>query len=178
MGEKEEVEQLFSTHKDFLKNVIILSVPCGSPHNPSVPHVQARWELIGLSPQIQPLLELIGGECEFKEESYWTLLDIRAGIPEITAATSEQFLPHYLNLPALQALSFSKGCYHGQEVIARMQYRATIKKQMVYEILDKPDTRVELEENKDLVISRKNDNGITECLVIKQKTTETPNENA
>ena len=54
-------------------------------------------------------------------------LEIEQGIPTIYPETSEKFLPHDLNLPALNAVSFTKGCYTGQEIIARMQYRGKIK---------------------------------------------------
>jgi folate-binding protein YgfZ len=55
------------------------------------------------------------------------LKQIINGIPEVWLETTEQFLPHYLNLPALGAVSFTKGCYCGQEIVARMEYKANIK---------------------------------------------------
>jgi tRNA-modifying protein YgfZ len=55
---------------------------------------------------------------------------IEAGIPTIYPQTSGQFLPHELNLQELGAISFNKGCYTGQEVIARMHYKAKLKKRM------------------------------------------------
>lgn len=55
---------------------------------------------------------------------------IRAGIPMIYPNTSGCFLPHELNLPSLQAVSFDKGCYTGQEIIARMEYRGKLKKHL------------------------------------------------
>lgn len=61
----------------------------------------------------------------------WQLFEIRSKIPAIYAETSELFLPHELNLPALNAVSFNKGCYTGQEIIARMQYRGKLKKHLI-----------------------------------------------
>lgn len=52
---------------------------------------------------------------------------ISQGIPAIYPETSEKFLPHELNLPELNAISFNKGCYTGQEIIARMHYRGKLK---------------------------------------------------
>lgn len=52
---------------------------------------------------------------------------IKKCIPSIYPETSEKFLPHDLNLPALGAISFNKGCYTGQEIIARMHYRGKPK---------------------------------------------------
>ncbi|HET9843531.1 MAG TPA: tRNA-modifying protein YgfZ, partial [Gammaproteobacteria bacterium] len=63
-------------------------------------------------------------------EVVWDWFDIQAGIPQLTASTTEFFLPHYLNLPQLGGVNFEKGCYLGQEIIARMQYRGHIKKHL------------------------------------------------
>lgn len=52
---------------------------------------------------------------------------IRQGIPALYPDTSEQFFAHELDLPALNAVSFDKGCYTGQEIIARMHYRGKAK---------------------------------------------------
>lgn len=60
----------------------------------------------------------------------WKRLNILSGIPAVYPDTSEKFLPHELNLPALGAVDFNKGCYTGQEIIARMHYRAKLKKHM------------------------------------------------
>lgn len=57
----------------------------------------------------------------------WHALDIQAGIPRLNATTSGLFLPHELRLPQLGTVSFNKGCYTGQEIIARMQYRGKLK---------------------------------------------------
>lgn len=56
--------------------------------------------------------------------------DVQKGIPTLFPETSEKFLPHDINLPALNAVSFDKGCFTGQEIIARMHYRGTLKKHM------------------------------------------------
>lgn len=60
----------------------------------------------------------------------WLLADIRAGIPAIAPATSGEFIPQMLNLDLLDAISFSKGCYTGQEIIARTKYLGRIKRRM------------------------------------------------
>ena len=64
----------------------------------------------------------------------WNLLDIRAGIGHIRATTSEEFIPQMLNMQASHgkdgAISFKKGCYTGQEVVARMHYLGKLKRQM------------------------------------------------
>ena len=60
----------------------------------------------------------------------WRLADIRAELPWIGGKTSGQFLAHSLNLDLSGAVSFSKGCYVGQEIIARMEYRGRPKRRM------------------------------------------------
>ena len=60
----------------------------------------------------------------------WLLAQIRSGIGHVTPATREQFIPQMLNLPALDAVSFKKGCYTGQEIVARMQYLGKLKRHM------------------------------------------------
>jgi folate-binding protein YgfZ len=60
----------------------------------------------------------------------WTLLDVLAGIPSLAPAASDAFLPQMLNLEALGGLSFNKGCYPGQEIIARLQYRGELKRRL------------------------------------------------
>ena len=60
----------------------------------------------------------------------WQLLDVRSGIPMIEAATVEQFVPQMLNYELIGGVDFQKGCYPGQEIVARSQYRGTIKRRM------------------------------------------------
>ncbi len=59
---------------------------------------------------------------------WWQLQLIRAGLASVSAELSEQFVPQMLNLQATGAISFSKGCYTGQEVVARMQYLGKLKR--------------------------------------------------
>jgi folate-binding protein YgfZ len=60
----------------------------------------------------------------------WLQLDIAAGLPQVYAATSEEFVAQMLNLDVLNAIAFDKGCYTGQEVIARAHYRGRVKRRM------------------------------------------------
>jgi folate-binding protein YgfZ len=63
-------------------------------------------------------------------ESAWRLLEILAGLPNIFAASSELFVPQMVNLQVVNGVSFKKGCYPGQEIVARMQYLGTLKRRM------------------------------------------------
>jgi folate-binding protein YgfZ len=60
----------------------------------------------------------------------WRALDIAAGLPQVYRATAGQFVAQMLNLDCIDAISFSKGCYTGQEVIARAHYRGRVKRRM------------------------------------------------
>jgi len=62
--------------------------------------------------------------------SHWQLKDIRAGIPAIVAETVEEFVPQMLNLDLLGGISFNKGCYTGQEIVARTHYLGQSKRRM------------------------------------------------
>lgn len=61
---------------------------------------------------------------------YWEALLIRAGIGEVNAATIDAFIPQMLNLDLTGAISFKKGCYTGQEIVARAHYRGQVKRHM------------------------------------------------
>jgi folate-binding protein YgfZ len=60
----------------------------------------------------------------------WALEDIRAGVPQIVAATQDLFVPQMVNLQLLDGVDFHKGCYPGQEIVARAQYRGQLKRCM------------------------------------------------
>ncbi|HTV50206.1 MAG TPA: hypothetical protein VME21_03400 [Steroidobacteraceae bacterium] len=68
-----------------------------------------------------PALESLGA---------WTLLDIAAGLPQVFPETSESFVAQMLNLDLIGGIAFDKGCYTGQEVIARAHYRGRVKRRM------------------------------------------------
>lgn len=87
---------------------------------------------------LQPTKQTLQYLCGLSEEpwaeslSTWFEWQMKHLIPEIFNATSGQFLAHDLGLPQLeQAISFNKGCYRGQEIIARMHYRAQLKKHLM-----------------------------------------------
>jgi folate-binding protein YgfZ len=60
----------------------------------------------------------------------WRWLDIRGGVPWITAATQDRLIPQMVNLERIGGVSFTKGCYTGQEVVARAQHRGAVKRRM------------------------------------------------
>lgn len=63
-------------------------------------------------------------------DSQWWAADIRAGRATVFAATRDQFQPQELNFPSLEAVSYNKGCYTGQEVVARLYFRGKLKQRL------------------------------------------------
>jgi folate-binding protein YgfZ len=72
------------------------------------------------------------------ETSSWFATDIQQGLPWIEAKTQDLFIPQTLNLDLIQGVSFTKGCYPGQEIVARSHYRGTLKRRMTLARLDVP----------------------------------------
>jgi folate-binding protein YgfZ len=68
--------------------------------------------------------------------STWDMLEILAGVPTILPATTETFLPQMLNLKELGGISFTKGCYVGQEVVAKLEHLGKLKRRMVLASVD------------------------------------------
>lgn len=79
-----------------------------------------RYMLVLTSEAAQSLIENYGQELA--EENLWEMLDIQAGIPQLQQATSNEFVPQMMNVQALEGISFNKGCYMGQEVVARTKF--------------------------------------------------------
>lgn len=88
-----------------------------------------RFEVVGASDKGRQILEALSRGREV-EADQWQWLDIRGGIPVITPATQEEFVPQMVNLDLIGGVSFEKGCYPGQEIVARMHYRGTLKQRM------------------------------------------------
>ncbi len=64
-------------------------------------------------------------------DEVWALEEIRSGRPQVVQATQDLFVPQMVNLERLGAVDFKKGCYPGQEIVARTQYRGVLKRRMV-----------------------------------------------
>lgn len=64
------------------------------------------------------------------DDAFWQLLEIQAGIPDVVPETMEQFIPTMMNLEPLGGISYQKGCYPGQEVVARMHYLGRLKRRL------------------------------------------------
>jgi folate-binding protein YgfZ len=71
-----------------------------------------------------------------QNDDAWTLADIRNGLPWVLPETQEQFVPQTANLDLIGGVSFSKGCYPGQEIVARMHYLGRLKERMLHAHVD------------------------------------------
>jgi len=69
----------------------------------------------------------------------WRLLDIRAGVASLPPLLSDRFLPQMLNLQSVNGMSFRKGCYAGQEIVARTHYLGRLKRRLHRAVLDAPE---------------------------------------
>lgn len=93
----------------------------------AVGHDASRHWLIGPPEKIAAPADAAAAR---RIEAQWRLADIRAGLPQVYAATSEAFVAQMLNLDLLDGISFTKGCYTGQEIIARTQHLGRIKRRL------------------------------------------------
>lgn len=97
----------------------------------SIVHLAAdRFELVTTQERAPALWEHLNRDAVPAGAPCWDWLEIRAGIPAITPSTQEQFIPQMVNLEAIGGVSFHKGCYPGQEIVARTQYLGKIKRRM------------------------------------------------
>ncbi|MBJ2347781.1 MULTISPECIES: CAF17-like 4Fe-4S cluster assembly/insertion protein YgfZ [Pseudomonas] len=89
-----------------------------------------RAELWVRAEQADTLLTQLREQLPEGDLNRWLLGQVRAGIGQVMAATRELFIPQMLNLQAVGGVSFKKGCYTGQEIVARMQYLGKLKRRL------------------------------------------------
>ncbi|MGH8756055.1 MAG: YgfZ/GcvT domain-containing protein, partial [Burkholderiales bacterium] len=105
----------------------------GAIHDDSVTLIRLspdRFQIITASEQAPALWEKLSRSATTVGNRCWDWLNIRNGIPVITPETVEQFVPQMLNMEIIGAVNFSKGCYPGQEIIARTQHLGMLKRRM------------------------------------------------
>jgi folate-binding protein YgfZ len=117
-------------------------LPCDAPQQPgdTVQHGdltvialggdRPRFEIVGDFDAIKPLWEQSASVARPADPSFWPLMEIRAGVPTVFEQTVEAFVPQMTNMQLIDGVSFTKGCYTGQEVVARMQYLGKLKRRM------------------------------------------------
>jgi folate-binding protein YgfZ len=89
---------------------------------------QARYLWAADAASVGTHLSELHATLKQEPSSVWDWLEIQAGEPRIVGATTERFVPQMVNFELLGAVNFKKGCYPGQEVVARSQYRGTVKR--------------------------------------------------
>ncbi|MBT2374367.1 YgfZ/GcvT domain-containing protein [Pseudomonas fluorescens] len=89
-----------------------------------------RAELWAPATQADTVRSQLAAHLKEGDLNQWLLGQIRAGIGQVMAQTCELFIPQMLNLQAVGGVSFKKGCYTGQEIVARMQYLGKLKRRL------------------------------------------------
>lgn len=89
-----------------------------------------RSELWAPAAQAETVLPTLAAQLREAPLNDWLLAQVRAGIGQVFGATREQLIPQMINLQALGGVSFKKGCYTGQEIVARMQYLGKLKRRL------------------------------------------------
>ena len=101
-------------------NLTIIRLPGTLPH----------FEIIGKCVEMTALWQKLAASFTPVGSEAWQLLGINAAQPSVVSETVEMFIPQMLNLHVINGVSFKKGCYPGQEVVARLHYRGKLKRHM------------------------------------------------
>lgn len=101
-----------------LENGVLLRLPGSQP----------RFEIFTDIAHAPHVWNHLSSHVKTVDANCWDLLEIQAGIPEVYAKTQEEFVPQMLNLDLLNGINFKKGCYTGQEIVARTHYLGTVKR--------------------------------------------------
>ncbi|OAJ92248.1 tRNA-modifying protein YgfZ [Vibrio bivalvicida] len=102
---------------------------------------QQRWLLLVEQTAAEKIVA--ASQAEQVTDELWTLLDIQSGLPLLNAQQQNEHIPQALNIQALGGISFTKGCYTGQETVARAKYRG-INKRALFIVQGKADTSIDV----------------------------------
>src|SRR6185437_3309405 len=135
-----QFNQLIAPYSDFISPISTLTTSLPEKPNESIqwndlfiiymPGKKPRYVILSSMTTISSLWEKIIIKTPFISSEHWRSHDIEVGLVNIYPETTELFLPHELNLHLNNGISFNKGCYTGQEIIARMHYRGKLKNQL------------------------------------------------
>lgn len=95
-----------------------------------LPSDKPRFLMVGSNAEIQQAWLALRENTTPVGYQAWQLLDIETGLPSVYVENVEAFVPQMLNLHAIGGVSFKKGCYPGQEIVARMHYLGKLKRRM------------------------------------------------
>lgn len=91
---------------------------------------QPRYQWVIARTVLEQVLSTLQAKLKIIDSQIWRLGDIYAGIPEVREQTKEQFVPQMVNFELIGGVNFKKGCYPGQEIVARSQYLGKLKRRM------------------------------------------------
>lgn len=97
---------------------------------------QWRYQWVGELTQARAAWPALAGQLPPAANRLWRWSEIMAGLPQITLATQEKFVPQMINFELLGGVNFRKGCYPGQEIVARSQYLGKFKRRMLIAHVD------------------------------------------
>lgn len=106
------------------------------PADVSLPTAKLQREIGGISYFVLPgrddamVVGAFNAAADSAREHEWKLAQLRAGLPQVYPETHEAFVAQMLNIDLLGGISFEKGCYTGQEIIARAHFRGAVKRRM------------------------------------------------
>lgn len=103
-----------------LENATVIKLPTIAGHT--------RFQILTNSSQAPAIFDALHAQCKLVGKPCWDWLDIQSGIPDVLPKTQEQFVPQMLNLDVLNGINFKKGCYTGQEIVARTHYLGKVKR--------------------------------------------------
>jgi len=126
-GDAEEELRKFTGE---LPDTVDAAVRVGNHTIIRVPGIHPSYEVFTTVDDARGLWDQLNVQCAPIGADAWQLLDIQAGIPVISPQTREAFVPQMTNLQLIDGVSFQKGCYTGQEIVARMQYLGKLKRRM------------------------------------------------
>ena len=95
-----------------------------------IKYSDTRFQINTTPPQAITLIQALGSQAQLVGNTCWDWLNIRAGLAVILPQTQEQFVPQMANLDLTGGINFKKGCYPGQEIVARMHYLGKLKRRM------------------------------------------------
>lgn len=123
LGLYEQEQSVQPNTSEIQQNLISVNLPVST---------RRRLSIMNVDQAMQFWTEQIDhqGFCKAGTDE-WRYLDIVSGMPWLTTATSEEFIPQMLNLDKLGGISFNKGCYTGQEIVARTHYLGKTKREML-----------------------------------------------
>ena len=107
------------------------------------PGICNRYEIYAPLEELQTLWDKLAKNTILAQSRLWRLYDIFSGIANIHPQTSELFVPQMVNFDLIEALSFSKGCYPGQEIVARTHYLGKLKRRMYRFVLPQSASDIE-----------------------------------